>query len=79
MDLPKKKLSNTTGRNTRNTGLKKAVIQVAGSLEVDIFNTIMNGRATTWGVFKAYVFFLLIHKNDMAQNSNTLEQVYWTT
>ncbi len=41
MDLPKKKLSNTTGRNTRNTGLKKAVIQVAGSLEVDIFDIII--------------------------------------
>ncbi len=33
MDLPLKKLSNTTGRNTRNTGMKKAVIQVARSLE----------------------------------------------
>ena len=40
MDLPKKELSNTTGRYTRNMDLKKAVIQVAGSLDVDIFNTI---------------------------------------
>ncbi len=43
MDLPKKKLSNTTGRNTRNTALKKAVIQVAGQLgcvEVDKFDII---------------------------------------
>ena len=61
MDLPKKKLSSTTGRNIWNAGLKKAVIQVAGSLagslEVDISTPYMNVRAMTWGVRKAYVFF----------------------
>ncbi len=39
---------------------EEAVIQVAGSLEVYTIDTYMNGRATTWGVFKAYVVFLMI-------------------
>ncbi len=64
MDLPKKELSNTTGRNMRNTALKKAVIQIAGQLghqRLIKSTSYMNGRATTWGVFKAYVVFFYNH------------------
>ncbi len=55
MDLPKKKIEiesrNTTGSNSGNTGLKKAVIQVVGSLEVDILDIIYEWLGYDVGCF----------------------------
>ena len=54
--------------STDHDGQKQFVALIAflvSTLIIDLFYVIFNGK-------------LLIHKNDMAQNSNTLEQVWWT-
>ncbi len=63
-----KKLSNTTRRNTRNTGLKTTVIQLAGSLEVDVFHNwhfltlaVLIANSTGWKlIYAAQFLFSLI-------------------